>query len=431
MTQQLLDTPIAESVPDVTSAIFDSEIETDSRTPSRRMVESPGPRTRILHIITDLTVAGAEIKLYKVLGACDRTRFDPAVVSMRNHGDLRGPIEAMGIPVFDLGIRSSFPSALAAARLARTARRFKADLIHGWMYHGNLAAQFAAAVMREKPAVIWSVHQSLYSFDYEKRLTAHIIRLGARWSHLPDKVIYNSNTSARQHEAIGYRSEKRTVLGYGFDTNAFSPSDEARLSVRAELGISEDALLIGLAGRYHPAKDHLNFLRAASLLKNQHQNLHFVLCGRGVDSNNAVLTRLVADFALSDRVHLLGERRDIHRIIASLDIAASSSSTEGFPNVIGEAMSSGVPCVVTSVSDLPQVIGDTGRAVTPQNAEALAAGLHELIVLGTEQRQRLGAAARQRIIDRFSLNAAVAQYEKTYEDVIACRTKPAEVVRSS
>lgn len=420
MTQQLLDTPIVESVPDTCAAVFDSDIGTAPRKPLRA-VEAPQPRTRILHIISDLSVAGAEIKLYKVLAACDRTRFDPAVISMRNQGDLRVAIEALGIPVFDLRIRSSIPSPLAAARLARIARHFNPDLIHGWMYHGNLAAQFAAGVMRAKPAVFWSVHQSLYSFDYEKRLTARIIKLGARWSHLPDKVIYNSNTSARQHEAIGYRSDKRVVLGYGFDTNVFSPSDEARVSVRAELGISADALLIGLTGRYHPAKDHSNFLRAASLLKNQHQNVQFVLCGRGVDSKNVVLARLVRDFGLSDRAHLLGERRDIHRIIASLDIAASSSSTEGFPNVIGEAMSSGVPCVVTSVSDLPQVIGDTGRAVPPQNAEALAAGLHELIALGAEQRRRLGAAARRRIIDQFSLNATVAKYEKTYTNAIMAR----------
>jgi glycosyltransferase involved in cell wall biosynthesis len=418
MTQQLLETPTIESIPDTTLAVSEAR----ARKPIRAVEPAQPPRIRILHIISDLSVAGAEIKLYKVLAACDRTRFDPAVISMRNQGDLRELIEAMEIPVFNLGIRGSLPSPLAVARLARIARRFNPELIHGWMYHGNLAAQFAGGVMRQKPGVLWSIHQSLYSFDYEKFLTTRIIKLGARWSHLPDKVIYNSNTSARQHEAIGYQPDQRVVLGYGFDTNLFAPSDEARRSVRAELGLSEDALLIGLAGRYHPAKDHSNFLRAAALLKNQHQNVRFVLCGLGVDGNNVKLTRLVRELGLNERTFLLGERRDIPRIIASLDIAASSSSTEGFPNVIGEAMSSGVPCVVTAVSDLPQVIGDTGRAVPPQNAEALAEGLREMIRLGAEQRQQLGAAARQRIIDQFSLNAAVAQYEKTYTNVLAARS---------
>src|SRR5207247_215946 len=150
---------------------------------------------------------------------------------------------------------------------------------------GNLAAQLAATLTREKPSVIWSIHQSLYNFDYEKALTAQIIKLSARLSHRPDKIIYNSNISARQHEAIGYRTDKSTVLGYGFDTSKFAPSAEARQSVRAELGAPPDAILIGLAGRYHPAKDHGNFLRAAALLKNRHPNARFVLCGRGVDKN--------------------------------------------------------------------------------------------------------------------------------------------------
>lgn len=422
MTQSLLATPIIDEASDETAVDFDRSVEAaPQRFPRPVPAGSALERARILHIITDLCVAGAEMKLYKVLAACDRSRFDPAVISMRNQGDLRGPIEDLGVPVHRLGIRGSLPGPFSVARLIRIARDFKPSLIHGWMYHGNLAAQFAAAGMRERPAVIWSVHQSLYSFDYEKRLTSQIIRLGARWSHLSDKVIYNSSTSAQQHEAIGYRADKRIVLGYGFDTNVFAPSDEARRSVRAELGVSQDAILIGLAGRYHPAKDHPNFLRAAALLRNSPEDVRFVLCGRGVDSSNRAITGLVKDLGLSDRTHLLGDRRDIPRIVASLDIAASSSNTEGFPNVVGEAMSSGVPCVVTAVSDLPLVIGNTGRAVPPRNAEALAAGLQELIALGVEGRKKLGAAARDRIIERFSLNAAVAKYETTYESVIKSR----------
>ena len=176
MTQQLLDTPTIESVADTTVAVS----ETRTRKPIRAVEPAQQPRIRILHIISDLSVAGAEIKLYKVLAACDRIRFDPAVISMRNQGDLRELIEAMEIPVFNLGIRGSLPSPLAVARLARITRRFNPGLIHGWMYHGNLAAQFAAGVMRQKPGVLWSVHQSLYSFDYEKFLTTRIIKLGAR-----------------------------------------------------------------------------------------------------------------------------------------------------------------------------------------------------------------------------------------------------------
>ncbi|MBA3765753.1 MAG: glycosyltransferase, partial [Acidobacteria bacterium] len=108
------------------------------------------------------------------------------------------------------------------------------------------------------------------------------------------------------------------------------------------------------------------------------------------------------------------------RITASLDIASSSSSYgEGFPNVIGEAMSCAVPCVVTDVSDLPWVVGETGKVVPPRDAEALAGTWAELIELGAEGREALGAAARARVIQYFPLELVVAQYEDLYESVIA------------
>lgn len=151
----------------------------------------------------------------------------------------------------------------------------------------------------------------------------------------------------------------------------------------------------------------------------RHSRLRFVLCGRGVDSTNGSLRLLIQELQLADCTHRLGERRDVQRIIAAFDIAVSSSSTEGFPNVVGEAMSSAVPCVVTAVSDLPEVIGPTGRAVPPRDAEALAAALEDMIAIGPEGRARLGAAARLRIVDRFSLVSAVAQYEDAYESLMA------------
>lgn len=359
------------------------------------------------------------MKLYKLLAATNRERFAPAVVSMRNRGELRERIEALGIPVYTLGIRGSLPGPISASRLIRSVRQFQPDLIHGWMHHGNLAAQVAGAFTRKKSCVLWSIHQSLYNFDHEKWLTAAVIKLCAPISSLPEKIIYISKTSAAQHEANGYKKEKRLVLYYGFDTEKFAPSMEARQSVRAELGVVSDAILIGLVGRYHPVKDHANFLRAAALVSKSYPDARFLLCGRDIDDQNLSLCRLIRELQLAGCVHLLGERRDIQRITAALDVAASSSCAEGFPNVVGEAMSSGVPCVVTDVSDVSQIVGPTGRVVPPGNSHALAAALEELVRIGSDGRRLLGTAARKRIIERYSLESAVAQYESVYESVTA------------
>lgn len=325
----------------------------------------PGESIRILHIIPDLSLAGAETKLYKLLMAADRRRFTHSVISLRDGGELKPGIEALGITVSSLGMTQSLAGPASLQRLRVLVRRLNPELIHGWMYHGNLAAQVAARFARNEPKVIWSVHQSLYNFALEKPTTVGVIKLGALLSKRPDRIIYISQTSARQHAAAGFNDRKAMVLYYGFDTDTFAPSAEARRSLRAELNLAPETFLIGLVGRYHPVKDHATFLRACALLHADHPEVKFVLCGKRVDESNSALLQLARELLLSDHVHLLGQRRDVPRVTAALDLAASSSSTEGFPNVIGEAMSSGVPCVATDVSDLATIVGETGRVVPP------------------------------------------------------------------
>ncbi len=147
-----------------------------------------------------------------------------------------------------------------------------------------------------------------------------------------------------------------------------------------------------------------------------------MLCGDAVHWENHELVGWIDAAGIRERCHLLGRREDIPRLNAALDLASSSSCGEGFPNVIGEAMACGVPCVVTDVGDSALIVGDTGRVVPPKNPEALAGAWRELIERGPEQRHQLGAAARCRVGKHYSLQAIVAQYEKLYEDSSALGT---------
>ncbi|NEP28701.1 glycosyltransferase, partial [Moorena sp. SIO3I6] len=218
---------------------------------------------------------------------------------------------------------------------------------------------------------------------------------------------------------LGYSSQNSCVIPNGFDTSLFKPSLEARAAFRSELGLSEQSILIGLIGRYHPMKDHPNFIRAASLLVKEFPDVHFIMVGTEVDQDNNFLSSLIQDLGLSNHIHLLGERSDIPRLTAALDInTLASAYGEAFPLVIGEAMSSGVPCVVTDVGDSAWIVGNTGRVVPPRNSEALARAWKELILMGNEGRKVLGKAARSRIIDSFSINSVVAQYESLYELIL-------------
>ncbi len=362
--------------------------------------------------------------LYKLLAGVDRSRFQSVVIALMDKGALGADIGDAGVPLYCLGMRRGVPSSSALWRLAAIVRKVKPDLVQGWMYHGNLAASFAKWPGRRGVPVLWNIRQTVYDLSNEKWLTAAVIRLGARLSQVPAKIIYNARVSAAQHEAMGYAPTKTEVIPNGFDCERFVPSQDARDKLRAELGVPSDGLLIGLVARYHPMKDHATFLRAAACLAARQKDARFVLAGQGVDADNAELRDLLHELGVESQVYLLGERRDIPVLTAALDIATTSSSWgEAFPNVIGEAMSCAVPCAVTDVGDSSWIVGDTGKTVPPDDPEALASTWCDLIHIGPEGRRRLGLAARRRIEEQFALPAIVARYAELYEEVTS-RVRP-------
>lgn len=374
---------------------------------------------KLLFIITGLSTGGAEMMLYKLLDRINREQFDPFVISLTYEGEsqISQRISDSDIPIYLLNINSKKEILQAIWRLINLVRKIQPDIIQGWMYHANLAAQFASLLTFQSVPTVWNIRHSVYSLKYEKSTTATIIKLLAKMSSFPKNIIYVSHISAKQHEKLGYQDSKSVVIPNGFDTEVFTPSINARNGLRRELGLTENAIVIGLIARYHPMKDHDNFLSAATLLLKKFPDIHFVLVGTGVKKENSGIVSLLSDFKLTDdpHFHFLGERQDISKITAGFDIASLVSAWgEGFPNVVGEAMSCGVPCVVTDVGDSAWIVGETGKVVPPKDPEKLAQVWQEMIELGQEKRSQLGTLARQRIIENFSLDAIVEQYEELY-----------------
>jgi glycosyltransferase involved in cell wall biosynthesis len=369
---------------------------------------------RVMHVITGLSTGGAETMLLKLLSAASGS-MEHVVVSLGEEGTIGPRIAALGVPVHCLGLRRNAPNPFRALSILPLARRIGPQLIQGWMYHGNLMASMAALALRHKPPVLWNIRQTVYDLRRERWLTAKFIRLGARLSSRPAAIIYNSQTSATQHESLGYGAEKRVIIPNGFDYQLLRPDEAARKAVRTELGIADDTVLVGLVARYHPMKDHVGFLQAAAMIARSYPQTRFVLAGAGVSSTQPELVKAIQQNELWDCVMLLGERSDIPRLNNAFDIGCSASAWgEGFSNSIGEAMACGVPCAVTDVGDSAYIVADTGLVSPPRAPEALAKAIAGLIEIGRSGRQQLGTKARQRIETEFSLPAIVRRYEGLY-----------------
>ena len=374
---------------------------------------------KILHIISGLPIGGAEMMLFKLLSVIDRDIFEPVVISLTDYGSLGNNIKKLNIPVYKMEMNAGFPNPFKHWHFIKLIRKINPELIQGWMYHGNLAALLAKWVLPNYVSLLWNIRHTPDDLKKEKRTTARVIRLGARLSAKPDQIIYNSNVSEQKHELLGYDNKNKSIIPNGFNCEQFKPFDNAKSKLRHSLGLKEDILLIGLVARYHIMKDHVTFLHSAGKLNKIYPEIHFVLVGQGVDKNNHLLIKLIEDLKITENVHLLGKRIDVDEITAGLDIACSSSSWgEGFSNAIGEAMACGVPCVVTDVGDSAWIIGDTGIVIKPRDEKALTKAWVALIELGSEGRARLGRSARQRVIEHFSIDIVVKQYEDLYRDIL-------------
>ncbi len=375
-----------------------------------------GQPLRVAHVITGLERGGAETMLYRLLGALADQPVAACVISLTGPGTLAEPIEQLGVPVHCLRLNTPCGLAGGLPRLCRLLRDWPADVVQGWLYHGNLAASLA--VGRHGPPVVWGIHHT--GTEGLRGRTRGLVALSARLSRsAAASIVCCSNSALVTHRQLGFATERLTTIANGWDTQAWRPRPELRAAARTALDLAPDDLVVGTVGRFHAMKDYPTLVAAIGQLAQRWSTLKLLLCGRGLTPDNVELTGWLRELELLDRVRLVGERTDIPAVLSSLDVFCLSSHTEALPLVVGEAMASGLPCIQTDVGDLRALAGSTGWVVPPRNPDALAATLATVLALPADQRQAAGQAGRTRIQRRHSLQVMARRYLDLWRSVQA------------
>lgn len=383
---------------------------------------APARAPRILYLATGLAMhGGAEVQTADLALRFHKLGWAVSVASIL---EIEQPVRKLvdaGIPVTSLGLRKGAADPRSLTRFAQLVRREQPDIVHSHMTHANLLARLGR-LLAPGPALVCTLHGfRMYTTrgdGWKGRELAHRMTDG-----LADVTTVVCEAAARVCATSKAVSAGRLrVLVNGIDTDRFRPDANVRVAVRDELRAGNEFLWLAV-GRFHGVKDHATLLRAFHQLVAQRPAQRLLLVGTGELEQE--LRRLAGDLGIAAKVDFLGLRTDVDRLMKGADACVLSSIFEGLPLVLLEAAASGLPAVATRVGGTGEALVDnvTGYLSASRDANALSAAMLRLADLPSEDRRRMGAAARRHAVSRFRVETVVKQWTDLYEEVLRRREK--------
>lgn len=354
---------------------------------------------RILYLLTCLGIGGAEKQVIDIAESMAANGHTVALIALK-HSDTEWPVK---LPVLRLNIRKT-PAGIA--RGLRFAANFMAlfgpQVLHSHTYAANIFARMLRITHRNaSPRIVNTIH-NVYEGGW------HRMMLYRATDPFVDRVTAVSQAAADRFIHLhAVSSRKMHVLTNGIDTDAFTPDRARRRRIRAQMAASGEFIWLAV-GRLVPAKDYPNLLRAFAQVRAAHPTARLWIAGEGelpVAANNP-------------EVELLGLRRDIVDLLEAADAYVLSSAWEGLPLSLAEAMAMEKPVVATDVGGVRELVGEAGVIVPPHDSSALAQAMLKAMVLRNQEARSIGNAARNRIVEHFSLRAKAVEWEQFYTQLM-------------
>ena len=363
---------------------------------------------KILHIITGLGDGGAEHTLFKVC------KYDVSnkhtVISLSTRGKYFSLLKKLGIKVYCLNM--NYFSVHKFFSLVKLVGSLNPDIVQTWLVHGDFLGSIAARLAGFKN-IVWNVRYSKIHFGKAKLATIIIIKILAKLSYfIPKLIIFVSKKAEKIYKNAGYDNTKFLFIPNGYDLTNLKVNSLVSSHFIDKIKIKNHTPRIGYVARFDPLKDHLNLLKALSLIRLKDINFFCLLVGSNIN-NNSLLNAEIKKLELNNHIKLMGPTKNVSKIMKWLDVHIQSSRSEGFPNVIAEAMAVKTPCVVTDVGDSSYIVGKTGWVVPPDNSIKLATAIEKAIKeIRTKGWSKRCNRARVRIRDNFSMGKMVKSYNK-------------------
>jgi glycosyltransferase involved in cell wall biosynthesis len=359
---------------------------------------------KIVLLLPSLDIGGSERQAVVLANGLAKRGHAVTVALFRLHGELLAELDSK-VLVHGFEKKGQADIVGFLLKLRRFLKEERADVLYSFLGVPNLAGVAMKGSGLGLP-VVWGVRASNMDLNHYGTLSKVCHLLERKLSCFADLVIVNSKAGRAHAIRQGFSADLLSVVHNGIDTGLFRPNNLAGADLRSEWGVTSDMILVGVVARLDPVKNHEMFLRAAKRALESGLPFHFVCVGNGPLLSK--LEMLTGSLGLSAKVTWPGERIDMPAVYNALDILCLSSSSEGFPNVIGEAMACGVPCVATDVGDVQLAVGGSGMVVNVGDVEGFSSAL-----IATSEQIRTGTSpdVRARIEELFSVERMVTVTE--------------------
>ena len=376
-------------------------------------------RIRLLKVVPTFMCGGTENQFMTLGRSLDPRHFDLEFACLRRWGAFADELDQRRIPLLEYEV-STFRSVAALrqqAKLARHIARRRIDIVHAYSFYGNVFA-VPPARLAGTPVVIASIRdRAPYLTPMQKRAQRYACQFA-------DCLLVNATAVKDWLIAEKYDASKIVVIPNGVDLSRFKkPDDPAR--IRQELGLPTDTPIVAVVSRLNRMKGLEQFLEATAIVGRQFPTARFLIVGDTNPNDRpywSVLTLIAERLGMAERVIFTGLRNDVPELLSGVTVSVMPSLNEALSNVVLESMAAGVPTVATRVGGTPEAMQDdvNGLLVAPGDPKALATAILRLLA-DPSLAARLGAAARQSVSERFSMERMVSDTEQLYYSLLEAR----------
>lgn len=293
------------------------------------------------------------------------------------------------------------------------------DIIYSFLpMQNDLAALLKPQKSRTR--LVFGARACGMQLKYYDFLSGLSYRIEPKLAFYSDAIIANSKRFIQDAATRKFPNKKIFIVPNGINTDVMRFDAAGRSKFRRHWNVPDLTPLIGVVARLDPMKDHMTFLEAAALFVSRQNNARFVCVGGGNSDNyKNLLLKRSQELGLENRVIFSGEQTEVSSVYSALDVVTLPSAFgEGFPNVIGEAMSCGRPVAATDVGDNRMIVGKFGAITPPARPDLLSLAWVELLDRYIQE-QNLFQAARDHIIKNFSVETMVEATELVLKEVCA------------